>query len=124
MVTHRWLRGLAMTGMRPYLNRKAGLSRDTMSKVAILALAGFLAFGGPASAFELAQDLTCDQAVAYYEKNHVIYVLTHNVVALPITVGVPVNEPEKLQCPDRGQYPRPYTVETKDRWRCVIAVTC
>ena len=97
-----------------------------MSKAAILALAGLLAFAGagPASAFELAQDLTCEQAIAYYEKNHVIYVLTHNIVALPIVVGVPIHESETLQCTDRGQHPRPYTVETKDRWRCVIAVTC
>jgi hypothetical protein len=97
-----------------------------MSKIAILALAGLLAFGasGTASAFELAQDLTCEQAVAYYEKNHVIYVLTHDVIALPIRAGVPVNEAGKLQCSDRGQVPHGYSVETKDRWRCVIAVTC
>jgi hypothetical protein len=97
-----------------------------MSKTAILALAGLLVLGAPgtASAFELAQDLTCEQAVAYYEKNHLIYVLTHNVIALPIRVGVPINEADKLQCSDRGQIPHGYSVETKDRWRCVIAVTC
>ncbi|MBN9079223.1 MAG: hypothetical protein BGN87_01180 [Rhizobiales bacterium 65-79] len=97
-----------------------------MSKTAIPALAGLLLLGalGTASGFELAQDLTCAQAVAYYEKNRLIYVLSHNVIALPIRVGVPVNEANKLQCSDRGQIPHGYSVETKDRWRCVIAVTC
>ena len=95
-----------------------------MMRTLCLAMAAMLALATPASAFELAQDLTCEQAIAYYEKNHVIYVLTHNIVALPIAAGVPVNDADKLQCTDRGQHPRPYTVETKDRWRCVIAVTC
>jgi hypothetical protein len=95
-----------------------------MIRTACLALAAMLAFPGSASAFELAQDLTCRQAIDYYAKNRVIYVLTHNVIALPIRVGVPVNEADKLQCTDRGQVPHGYSVETKDSWRCVIAVTC
>jgi hypothetical protein len=87
-------------------------------------VAALVVLSAPASAFELAQDLTCDQAIAYYEKNHLIYVLTHNVIAVPIRVGVAVKDAGKLQCPDQGQRPHPYTVETKDRWRCIIAMTC
>jgi hypothetical protein len=97
-----------------------------MSKATILALTGFLAFlaSGPASAFELAQDLTCKQAIDYYAKNRVIYVLTHDVIAVPVRVGVPIGEADKLQCTDQGEHAHGYSVQTKDRWRCVIAVTC
>ena len=95
-----------------------------MTRMLVSGLAALVALCAPASAFELAQDLTCDQAIAYYEKNHVIYVLTHDVIAVPIRVGVPARDADKLQCPDQGQHPHGYTVETKDRWHCIIAVTC
>lgn len=95
-----------------------------MERLFAWCLAAWMVMCTPASAFELTQDLTCDQAIAYYEKNHVIYVLTHDVIALPIRVGVPVKDAEKLQCPDQGQVPHGYSVKTKDRWRCIIAVTC
>lgn len=98
--------------------------RMVMTKSVSLALAALLILSVPAGAFELAQDLTCAQAVAYYQQNHVIYVLSHDVIALPIRVGVPVNEAATLQCPDRGQVPHAYNVRTKDRWRCAIAETC
>jgi hypothetical protein len=98
-----------------------------LRKTIFVFLAGLLAMGSqPASAadFELAQDLTCEQATAYYAKNHVIYVLSHDVIALPIRVGVPVNQADTLQCTEQGQRPHGYSVRTRDRRRCVIAVTC
>lgn len=95
-----------------------------MTRMLLAGMVGLVALSVPASAFELAQDLTCDQAVAYYEKNQVIYVLSHDVIALPIRVGVPVKDADKLQCSDQGQRPHAYSVKTKDRWRCIIAVTC
>ena len=101
--------------------------RASLKKAIFLLLAGLLATGAPqasAAEFELAQDLTCEQAIAYYQANHVIYVLTHGVIALPIRVGVPVGDVDKLQCSDRGQVPHGYSVRTKDSWRCVIAITC
>jgi hypothetical protein len=99
----------------------------SLRKTVFLVLAGSLAAGSPlasAEDFQLAQDLTCQQATAYYQKNHVIYVLAHDVIALPIRVGVPIDEAGKLQCQDQGQVPHGYSVRTKDRWRCVIAMTC
>jgi hypothetical protein len=95
-----------------------------MSNTVLSALAVLLTLSLPAGAFELAQDLTCDQAIAYYQKNHVIYVLTNDVIALPVSVGVPVKDAAKLQCTEQGQVPHGYSVRTKDRWRCVIAMTC
>jgi hypothetical protein len=95
-----------------------------MTRMLVAGMVALSALCVPASAFELAQDLTCEQAIAYYEKNRVIYVLTHNVIAVPIRVGVPVKDAGKLQCPDQGQMPHGYSVKTKDRWRCIIAVTC
>lgn len=78
----------------------------------------------PASAQPLADQMTCEQAVAYYEKHGVIYVLANGTFAVPLKIGVPVSEAATLQCEGRGASPRPYTVGTSDAWRCTIAVTC
>lgn len=78
---------------------------------------------GPASA-QLADEMTCKQAVAYYEKHGVIQVLANGKFAVPVRVGVPVSQAATLQCDGEGQQPRPYTVTTNDAWRCAIAVTC
>ncbi len=73
---------------------------------------------------QLADDMTCKQAVAYYEKHGVIQVLANGKFAVPVRVGVPVSKASTLQCEDQGRQPRPYTVGTSDAWRCTIAVTC
>ncbi|MGN6471790.1 MAG: hypothetical protein ACTHLC_19635 [Rhizobiaceae bacterium] len=99
----------------------------SLRKAIFLVMAGLLAMGAQSASaadFQLAQDLTCEQATAYYQKNHVIYVLSHDVIALPIRVGVPVSEAATLQCTEQGQRPHGYSVATRDRRRCVIAVTC
>ena len=78
----------------------------------------------PASAQALADQMSCEQAVAYYEAHGVIYVLANGKFAVPLKVGVPVSKASTVQCDDRGTAPRPYTVGTKDAWRCTIAVGC
>ena len=87
-------------------------------------LAAVLAVGsaGPTSA-QLADQMTCTQAIAYYEKHGVIQVLANGKFAVPVRVGVPVAKASTLQC-DGENEPRAYTVSTKDAWRCVIAMTC
>ncbi|MDN2578701.1 hypothetical protein [Aquibium sp. ELW1220] len=77
---------------------------------------------GPAFA-QLADEMTCKQAIAYYEKHGVIQVLANGKFAVPVRVGVPVSKASTLQCDGEGQ-PRPYTISTSDAWRCTIAVTC
>ncbi|MEX0405566.1 hypothetical protein ABGN05_07840 [Aquibium sp. LZ166] len=90
----------------------------------LLALFGLSLAPSPAAAQALADQMTCDQAIAYYEKHGVIYVLANGKFAVPLRVGVPVSQAGTLQCHDRGTTPRPYTVSTKDTWRCTIAVSC
>lgn len=85
--------------------------------------AGMALFAAPAFA-QLADDMTCKQAVAYYEKHGVIQVIANGKFAVPVTVGVPVSQASTLQCQSEGQQPRPYNVGTRDAWRCTIAVTC
>lgn len=89
----------------------------------ILAAGLVSATAGPASA-QLADEMTCKQAVAYYEKHGVIQVLANGKFAVPVKVGVPVSKAATLQCEGEGQQPRAYTVSTKDAWRCTIAMTC
>lgn len=85
---------------------------------AAMALIAALAFA------QLADEMTCKQAVAYYEKHGVIQVLANGKFAVPVKVGVPVSQASTLQCDGEGQQPRAYTVTTKDAWRCTIALTC
>lgn len=89
----------------------------------ILAAGLALAAANPTFA-QLADDMSCEQAIAYYEKHGVIQVLANGKFAVPVRVGVPVSKASTLQCGDQGQQPRPYTVGTSDAWRCTIAVTC
>ncbi|RST87624.1 hypothetical protein EJC49_04555 [Aquibium carbonis] len=73
---------------------------------------------------QLADEMTCKQAVTYYEKHGVIQVIANGKFAVPVKVGVPVSQASTLQCEGEGQQPRAYTVSTRDAWRCTIAMTC
>lgn len=87
--------------------------------------AGLLLASVTSPAFaQLADEMTCKQAIAYYEKHGVIQVLANGKFAVPVRVGVPVSQASTLQCDGEGQQPRAYTVSTKDAWRCAISVTC
>ena len=94
-----------------------------MFKRIVIAAGTALAVASPALA-QLADQMTCKQAVAYYEKHGVIQVLANGKFAVPVSVGVPVSQASTLQCNGEGQQPRAYTVTTSDAWRCTIAVTC
>ncbi len=94
-----------------------------MSRHALMAAGLVLSAAMPASA-QIADEMTCEQAIAYYEKHGVIQVLANGRFAVPVRVGVPVAKAATLQCDDQGRQPRAYTISTKDAWRCTIAVTC
>ena len=90
-----------------------------------IVLAAALAIMASGTSFaQLADEMTCKQAVAYYEKHGVIQVLANGKFAVPVRVGVPVSQASTLECQDQGRQPMPYTVSTSDAWRCTIAVTC
>jgi hypothetical protein len=90
----------------------------------LILAAGLMLCAAMPAAAQIADEMTCDQAIAYYEKHGVIQVIANGRFAVPVRVGVPVAKAATLQCEDQGSYPRPYAISTKDAWRCVIAVTC
>lgn len=98
----------------------------------ILAAALVTIFAGAVHAQDLsvekvvpADEMTCDQAVAYYQKNKRIYkrvVGGNNVV--PIYGMTPVGDWRKLTCDGRGKSRKSYYLPTRDKKDCVIAVYC
>lgn len=72
-----------------------------------------------------ADEMSCAQAVAYYEKYKRIYVVgnaPHDIV--PIYGMKPKSRWREVQCSGRGQGLRAYWVNTLDEKRCVIAYRC
>ena len=95
-----------------------------MVRFAIAALFVVLLLPSQAAAQALADQMTCEQAINYYEKNGVIYVIANGRFAVPLRPGTPIRQAATLQCADQGRSPRAYTISTRDTWRCAIAVTC
>jgi hypothetical protein len=91
--------------------------------VALLLALGTAITIAPARAQTVAQQMTCEQAVAYFERNGVIYTIVHGKV-LPVTRGVPIRKERGLGCtgPNRNRFT--YAVRTLDKRSCVISVYC
>ena len=88
------------------------------------ALAILMASILPAGALSIADEMTCEQAIAHYQAKGVIHVMANQRFAVPIKVGPSIRDAVGVSCPDENQFPRPYSVRTRDAWRCVIAVRC
>lgn len=71
-----------------------------------------------------ADQMTCAQAVAHYEKYGRIYVVAHGKDIVPIYGMKPISQSRDLQCRGRSQMKQTYFVKTKDKARCGIAVFC
>ena len=67
--------------------------------------------------------MTCNQAIATYEKNKRVNVRTRNGQVLPIYGGVPVSQKGRLTC-GRGSVRSGYHVKTTDKKRCSVMYTC
>ena len=76
-----------------------------------------------ASAQGVTNDMTCQQAIAEYERNGRVYVRQRSGRVLPIYVGVPLSQKNRLLC-DFDQFKMYYTVPTKDKRRCAISWIC
>jgi len=81
----------------------------------------FLAY--QASAQSVTNDMTCQQAISTYERNGRVYVRQRSGSVLPIYVGVPLSQKNRLYC-DFDQFKMYYTVPTKDKRRCGISWRC
>jgi hypothetical protein len=71
-----------------------------------------------------ADHMTCDQAIAYYEKYKKIYVIAHGKDIVPIYGLVPISRAGTVSCGGNGKGLVYYYVNTRDVKRCYIALTC
>jgi hypothetical protein len=86
---------------------------------AILSLLAFTADAGA----QIADNMTCAEAVAYYERNGRINKIAHGKDVIPIYNGVPVSKRNQLRC-DHGYQKVGYSLKTKDNRRCTISYVC
>jgi len=89
-------------------------------------LLGALAAGlpGAAQAQVTSNQMTCEQAIATYERDRRIYIRTSRGEVLPIYKPVPVSERNRLFCHGRESSRKSYGVPALDKRRCVIRYTC
>lgn len=67
----------------------------------------------------VADKMTCQQAINYYEKNGRISKYAHGRTVIPIYNGVPVSQRKKLKCSSSG-----IRFKTTDNPRCTVAYKC
>jgi hypothetical protein len=79
--------------------------------------------GEPAFAQAVADNMTCAQAVSYYERNGRIYKISRGKDVIPIYNGVPISRRNALHC-EWGYMVAPYRLKTTDNRRCVVSYQC
>ncbi|MEM6462476.1 MAG: hypothetical protein AAF724_11215 [Pseudomonadota bacterium] len=86
--------------------------------------ATFIALCFPATAWAetVSNNMTCEEAVAHYERDGRIDTIAEGEV-VPIFGGVPAAQREELFC-DEGEPPDPTFVKTTDREECAVAYKC
>lgn len=86
--------------------------------------ASIIAFCLPAPAWAQTNstEMTCEQAVAYYERHNRIETVAEGEV-IPLDEGVPVSQRNDLPC-EPGSLPAPVFVPTKDKRECAVAYSC
>lgn len=84
---------------------------------------GLVMLGQFASAGTVVPAMTCDQAIAYYEKHGRIYV-SNGYDVLPIYGMKPISKWREVVCRGRNKSRQNYWVRTSDDSSCVIASFC
>ena len=79
---------------------------------------------GVAQAQVTSDQMTCEQAIATYERDRRIYVRSSGGAVLPIYRPVPLSERNQLFCHGRDSSRSSYGVRTLDKRRCTIGYTC
>jgi len=82
-----------------------------------LMLIQFLSVDAHAQA--IADNMTCQQAINYYERNGRISKYTNGRKVVPIYDGVPVSQRSRLRCSSAGE-----RFKTTDNKRCIVAYKC
>ena len=72
-----------------------------------------------AQAQAIADNMSCQQAVNYYERNGRISKVAHGRTVVPIYDGVAVSKRRQLKCSSIG-----IKFKTTDNARCVVAYKC
>ena len=72
-----------------------------------------------ANAQAVADNMTCQQAINYYEKNGRISKYAHGKNVIPIYNGVPVSKRRQLKCSSTS-----IKFKTTDNARCTVAYKC
>lgn len=100
------------------------MRRNRKSFLAVgMCLAGYMG-AAPAAAQAFANEMTCSEAIAHFERTGTIFVMANDRFAVPLRGATPANQVAQMQCPGRGQQPRPERVATRDDARCVIGFRC
>jgi hypothetical protein len=86
----------------------------------IAALTGFAA---PAASQQMAERMTCEQLIRFFEVNGVVY-KTVNGKVLPVRVGIPIRQSRGLSCGPNNYQRRTASARTVDKTRCIYAVYC
>jgi hypothetical protein len=76
-----------------------------------------------ANAQMVSNDMSCEEAKAYYAEHGMIQTRDGDQV-LPIDNGVPAEKRGELQCEQRGDVSLPVFVTTSDMNECAIAYAC
>ena len=71
-----------------------------------------------------AEQMTCAQAIKFYETHGRIYVIAHGRNVVPIYGKTPINKARSLRCIGRSKSKWVYNVKTLDDRSCGIAVYC
>ncbi|MCO5144274.1 MAG: hypothetical protein M9962_14390 [Oligoflexia bacterium] len=81
-------------------------------------------FAGSRAPIIAAHTMTCNQAIAFYQKYKRIYVVANYKDLVPIYGMKPISEMRNLVCTGRGQNKWGYRVKTLDQKSCVVAAYC
>jgi hypothetical protein len=81
---------------------------------------GMVANSRIANAQTVTNNMTCQQAIAAYEKNGRVNIRQRSGTVLPIYNGTPLSQKNKLRCSSKS----PTMVPTKDKPRCAVAYVC
>ena len=103
------------------LNQGKNMKTRNLAIGSLALMTVFLAY--QASAQSVTNDMTCQQAISTYERNGRVYVRQRSGAVLPIYVGVPLSQRNRLLC-EFDQYIIAYSVPTKDKRRCAISYKC
>jgi len=71
-----------------------------------------------------ADQMTCEQAIQYYEQHGRIYVKAHGKNVVPVWLGKPVSKSSPMNCKGSNTGMQWYMLKTKDNNQCKVCSYC